>query len=438
VTAHLIRFNRCLLPLLLLVAAIPAHAAPPDHWVGTWAASPVSSPNIRRPRADAAAAPAAATLTPAPAPGAAPAIDPAQTYAATDTTLREIVHVSLGGPMVRVVFTNEFGTDPLTIGAAHAAISSGGSSINLVSAGGLTFAGHISVTIPPGALVVSDPVLMKLSAGADLAVSLFLPAQPLKIASVHGFANQTSYTAPGNVVGAKTLEDAKEIASWPFVKGVEVKVPAADAAIVAFGDSITDGAASTKNANNRWPDVLARRLQANKTTAGIAVLNEGIGGNRILHDNTGPSALARFDRDVIAQAGVKYVIMLEAINDIGHSQDPVKPFDVITADDLILGFTQLAERAHTHGIKFYAATILPYGNAKYASPSGEAMRQAVNQWIRTSSAIDGFVDLEKATLDPTNPTMYLPAYDSGDHLHPKDAGYKAMGDSIDLKLFESK
>ena len=373
-----------------------------------------------------------------PDPTVATVISPDQIYGATDTTFREIVHVSIGGPMVRVIFTNEFGTEPLTIGAAHVAVSQGGSAINLVTAGGLTFGGHISVTIPPGALAVSDPANMNLPAAADLAISLFLPAQPMKFASVHGFADQTSYTSPGNVVGAKTLEAPTEIAAWPFVKGVDVKVPAASAAIVTFGDSITDGALSTKNANARWPDVLARRLQADKKTAGLGVLNEGIGGKRILHDVSGPSALARFDRDVIAQAGVKYVIMLEAINDIGHSQDPVKPYDVITADDLILGFTQLAERAHTHGIKFYAATILPYGGAKYASPSGEVMRQAVNKWIRTTNLIDGFVDFEKAVQDPANPTAYLPAYDSGDHLHPKDAGYKAMGDSIDLKLFEEK
>jgi lysophospholipase L1-like esterase len=358
-----------------------------------------------------------------------------QTYAGTDMTLREIVHVTLGGPMVRVVLTNEFGTDALEVRAVHLALSEGGSAIALPSAAGLTFGGRPSVTIPAGALAVSDPVVMKLPAQADLAISLFLPAQAMKTATQHGFANQTSYTAKGNVVGAKALESPTEIASWPFLKGVDVKLEANSGAIVAFGDSITDGSASTKNGNARWPDVLARRLQADKKTANLAVLNEGIGGNRILHDVSGPSALARFDRDVLAQAGVKYVVMLEGINDIGHSQDPVKPYDVVSAEDLIVGFTQLAERAHTHGIKFYAATILPYGGAKYASPGGEETRQAVNKWIRTSSVLDGFIDLEKVTQDPANAAMYLPAYDSGDHLHPKDAGYKAMGEAIDLKLF---
>ena len=373
-----------------------------------------------------------------PAPAGPPGRFGGPGFGTADTTYREIVHVSLGGPLVRVVFTNEFGTDPLTIGAAHVAVSEGGSAINLQSAGGLTFGGHPSVIIPPGAVIVSDPVTMKLPAGADLAISLFLPEQSIKVASVHGFANQTSYSASGNVVGAKTLEAPREIANWPFLKSVDVKVSASSAAIVAFGDSITDGTGSPKNGNARWPDDLARRLQADKKTADLGVLNEGIGGNRILHDVTGPSALARFDRDVIAQAGVKYVIILEAINDIGHSQDPVKPYDVITADDLIMGFSQLAERAHTHGIKFFAATVLPYTGAKYASPSGDAMRQAVNKWIRTTNLIDGFIDMEKATQDPANPTAFLPAYDMGDHLHPSAAGHKAMADSIDLKLFESK
>ncbi len=421
--------------LAAVLFAAPAHAAAPspDHWVGTWAASPVAVNNIRPPRTNPALAPAPSVPA-----SAKPSIDPNQTYAAADTTLREIVHVSIGGPMVRIVFTNEFGTDPLLLGAAHVAVSQGGSSINLVTASGLTFAGHTSVTIPPGALAVSDPVDMHLPAAADLAVSIFLPAQPLRTASVHTAAYQTSYTAPGNVIGAKTLESPAEMTSWPFLKAVDVKVPAADAAIVAFGDSITDGTGSTRNANDRWPDYLARRLQAEKKTAGLAVLDEGIGGNRILHDVTGPSALARFDRDVIAQAGVKYVILLEGINDIGHSEDLKAPYDVITADDLISGVTQLAERAHIHGIKFYAATIVPDGGSKYDNPQCEAMRQAVNKWIRTTSTIDGFIDMDKAVQDPANPTAFLPAFDFGDHLHPKDTGYKAMADSIDLKLFEGK
>jgi lysophospholipase L1-like esterase len=251
----------------------------------------------------------------------------------------------------------------------------------------------------------------------------------------HSFADQTGYTALGDVVSAKSLDAPAEITSWPFLKGIDVTADDKSAAIVTFGDSITDGAHSTRDANSRWPDLLARRLQANKKTANLGVLNEGIGGNRILHDVTGPSALARFDRDVLAQSGVKYLIILESINDIGHAQDPVKPYDVVTADDLIAGLSQLATRAHTHGIKVYGATLTPYIGAKYASPAGEAMRQAVNKWIRTTNQLDGFIDFDKATQDPANPAVFSATADSGDHLHPGDAGYKSMADFIDLNLF---
>jgi len=458
--------TRPILSRLLLLFALTAFAAtsyaapPPDHWVGTWATAPFAANNGRPVTATTPvsvvlstaplpAAPApASTQMPAPTavpeqPAAAnaaprPPRPPQIVYGTADTTLREIVHVSIGGPQVRVIFTNEFGTDPLTIAAAHVAISQGGSAINLVSAAGLTFGGHTSVIIPPGALVVSDPATVKVPAASDLVISLFLPAQTITHLSLHGSADQTSYTAPGNVVGAQALDSPTEIRSWPFVKGVDVKVPAQDAAIVAFGDSITDGAYAALNQNARWPDELARRLLADKRTAGLGVLNEGIGGNRILHDNTGPSALARFDRDVIALSGVKYVIILEAINDIGHAYTTVRPYDVVSADDLIAGYVQMAERAHTHGIRVYIATLTPYVGAGYASPAGEQVRQALNQWIRTTNQIDGFIDFDKATQDPANPAMYLPAFDHGDHLHPSDPGYKAMGDAIDLKLFQSK
>ena len=382
-----------------------AIAAPADHWVGTWATSPVAMPNTEG------------------------------IFGAADTTYREIVHISLGGSRVRIILSNEFGLDPLTINAASIALRTTGNEIDPASANTLTFGGRPSVTIPPGALVVSDPVNLKLASFADVAVSLFVPAQPMQQITHHSFADQTSYTAPGNVVSAKALESPTEIYNWPFLKGVDVMADSKAASIVAFGDSITDGALSTRNANARWPDDLAHRLQANKKTANLGILNQGIGGNRILHDVTGPNALARFDRDVLAQAGFKYLIILEGINDIGHAQDPVKPYDVVTAEDLIVGLGQLATRAHTHGIKVYGATLTPYVGAKYASSAGEAMRQAVNKWIRTTDQLDGFIDFDKVTQDPANPTVFAPAADSGDHLHPADAGYKIMADSIDLSLF---
>ncbi|HEY4378935.1 MAG TPA: SGNH/GDSL hydrolase family protein, partial [Acidobacteriaceae bacterium] len=295
--------------------------------------------------------------------------------------------------------------------------------------------GRTNVTIPPGALIVSDPAAVTVPAESDLAVSLFLPAQTIHQLSQHGGADQTSYRAHGNVVGAKTLDTPAEFRSWIFLKGVDVAAPTRAAAVVAFGDSITDGAFAAVNQNARWPDELARRLVTDKRTPDIGVLNLGIGGNRILHDNTGPSALARFDRDVIAQAGAKYVIILEAINDIGHAYDPGRSYDVVSADDLITGYKQMAERAHTHGMKVYFATLTPYAGAKYMSPAGEEVRQTLNKWIRTTREIDGFIDFDKGTADPAHPDTFLPAYDHGDHLHPSDPGYKAMGDMIDLTLF---
>ena len=394
---------------LALPMALPAATKPlPDHWVGTWATAPMAAAN----KPDG--------------PGSA------------DMTLRQIVHVSRGGAYTRVVLTNEFGTEPLAIGAVHVALSAGGNSIKLASANAVTFGGSPTITIPPGALAVSDGFALTLPGGADVAVSLFVPAQTISQLSQHGFADQTSYMAEGNVVGKATLDGAKEFVNWDFLKGIDVRVAAGDGAIVTFGDSITDGAKSTRDTNARWPDILAGRLRADKKTAGLGVLNLGIGGNRILHDNTGPNALARFDRDVIAQAGVKYVVVLESINDIGHAFDPTKPYDVVSATDLIQAFAQMAERAHAHGIKIIGATLTPYVGAGYQSPGGEAARVAVNSWMRTSNLLDGLIDFDKVTQDSANPTMFNPAYDSGDHLHPKDAGYKAMGESIDLKLFMSK
>jgi lysophospholipase L1-like esterase len=393
------------LSTVLLCALPSALAAPADHWVGTWATSPVALPN------------------------------PEAKYGATETTYREIVHISLGGDAARIILTNEFGLTPLTINAAYLAPRTQGSAIDTANSRPVTFNGRTSVTIPAGALVVSDPVSLKLPALSDVAVSFVVPAQAISQVTHHSFANQTSYTAAGSVSGAPTLDSPAEITDWPFLKGIDVRADDKAAAIVAFGDSITDGAHSTRDANRRWPDLLAQRLQADKKTKDLGVLNEGIGGNRVLHDNTGPSALARFDRDVLAQAGVKYLVILESINDIGHAQDPVKPYDVVSADDLIAGLTQLATRAHTHGIKVYGATLTPYVGAKYASPAGEAMRQAVNNWIRTTNVLDGFIDFDKAAQDKTNPAVFSSTADSGDHLHPGDAGYKAMSDSIDLKLF---
>jgi lysophospholipase L1-like esterase len=409
--------NSVFILLLLFFAFDPmGTAASHDHWVGTWAAAPFSGSDVH---SDI---------------GKATYLQ----YGHADTTFREIVHVSIGGSSVRVVLSNEFGVEPLTVSAGQIAISAGGSEIDLSSAKMLAFAGRSSIVISPGASAISDPADIQIPPFANVAISLFVPAQPMSHVSVHDMAAQTNYEVSGNVVGAKKLDAATEIYCWPFLKGIDVKAGGDNASIVALGDSITDGHESTRNANARWPDVLAHRLQANKKTAQLSVLNEGIGANRVLHDDLGPSALARFDRDVLAQTGVKYLIILEGINDIGRAIQPKTSTDIISAENLTAGLSQLAERAHTHGIKVIAATLTPIPINDALNANRESMRQAVNQWIRTTNEFDVIVDFDKVTRDPANPMAFLPGYDSGDHVHPSDAGYKAMGDAIDLKVFEAQ
>lgn len=382
-------------------------AQEPARWVGTWSASPMGAPvNFGQP-----------------SPG--------------NTTYRDIVHVSAGGTTLRVELTNEFGTRPLTIGAAHIALSAGMGGIQPGSDHALTFNGQPSVIVPAGAPIFSDPVPLEVAAMANLAVSVYLPDQPIGETTCHQEGMTTTYITQGNNTSAEMVTDARTIASWCLVKAIDVRTSdAGAAAILCLGDSITDGAHSTPDMNRRWPDVLAARLQANPKLAHLSVLNEGIGGNRLLNDVAGPNALARFDRDVLAQSGAKYVILLEGINDIGHTAMPRVPADAITVQDLILAYTQLVTRAHAHGLKIYGATITPYAGAHYYAPKGEEMREAVNQWIRTSGIFDGVIDFDKAVADPAKANVMAPAYDSGDHLHPNDAGYQKMADSIDLSLFQ--
>jgi lysophospholipase L1-like esterase len=390
--------------LLPILAAPPAWAqSKPVHWVGTWGAAAISTDNAKGPLGTA------------------------------EFTVRNIVHTSIPGDVFRIVVTNELGTKALTVGAADVALSAGGSAIRLESSRVLTFGGAASVTIPPGAKVFSDPVAMPLVAGSDVAVSLFIPKQPIPLITQHSYANSSNFIVPGNVAAAATLTAPVETDSWDFLGAIEVEGPGAS--VVTLGDSITDGASSTRGANLRWPDDLARRLLADKKTARTGVLNEGIGGNRILHDTAGPSALARFDRDVLSQAGVKYLILLEGVNDIGVGTRPANPTETVSAADLIFGMSQLIERSHTHGIKVYVGTIMPYrGLAMYYTPAGEAERQAVNDWIRTSKLADGVIDFAKAVEDPADPERIRHEFDH-DGIHPNDAGHQAMADAIDLSWF---
>jgi lysophospholipase L1-like esterase len=394
--------------LALAVVSVEPLLAKPDatKWVGTWASSPLL---------DAHAKPAEAALTGA--------------------TLREVVHVSIGGDMVRVRFSNLYGTSPLLIGAAEIAQTLKGSDIVAGTGKALTFHGTPSVSIPPGALAVSDPTSFKFAPLSDVTVSFYLPS-PSGPVTEHQLGNATSYHAQGNVVSSATLDAPTTLTSWEYLNGIDTLAPAAAGAVITIGDSITDGAKSTLDTNQRWPDELARRLQADPKYRNLAVLNEGISGNQILRDGAGPNALARFDRDVIAQNGGKYLLILEGINDIGRLHN--YPDSGLTAADLISALNQMIVRAHAHGIAVIGCTLTPYRGAGYYTDNGEAIRKAVNDWIRSGGAFDGVVDLEAAVRDPNHPDTFLPADDPGDHLHPNDAGYKAMGDAIDLKLFTLK
>jgi lysophospholipase L1-like esterase len=344
----------------------------------------------------------------------------------SNQTVRLIAHVSLGGESVRIRLSNAFGTAPLRIGAAHVALSGKDRA--------LTFGERPSITIPPGGIVVSDPVGLTIPALSNLTVSLYLPDKAIAT-TVHYSAQQKGYVAAGDATGAAQLDSPVEITSWPYLCGIDVAAAPTTRTIVAFGDSITDGARSTMDANKRWPDVLAGRLAEAKKP--FAVVDAGIGGNRILHDAAsnvtyGPSALARFDRDVLAQPGVGYVMILEGINDLGHPGGVAPISEVVSAEDMIAGLKQMIDRAHEKGVKVIGATITPSNG----SGEKEAKRLAVNEWIRNGGAFDGVVDFEKTVWDPEAHVKIAAPFDSGDHLHPGDAGYQAMGTAVDLGLFK--
>jgi lysophospholipase L1-like esterase len=370
--------------------------------------------------------------------GASPQV-PGAPLAIDGQTLRQIAHISIGGESVRVRLSNAFGTSPLAVTEARIAVSAGGSALVPGTDRTLTFGGSPSAFIPAGALVVSDPVDLDVAPLADLAVSLYF-AGPVSATTEHSLAEQTTYLSPpGNFASATALPSGgSTTTSWYFLNGVEVGSRSPRNAIIALGDSITDGYASTVDANHRWPNYLAARLQEKRRTSDTAVVNQGISGNRVLHDFIGPNALARFDRDVLAQSGARWVIVLEGINDFGIPGAFGLAGETVSADAIIAGHRQLIARAHAKGLLIYGATLTPFEGTVfpgYFTPATEAKRQAVNQWIRTSGAYDAVIDFDLATRDPASPARLLPAYDSGDHLHPNDVGYEAMARAIDLSLF---
>jgi lysophospholipase L1-like esterase len=344
-----------------------------------------------------------------------------------DQTLRLVVRTSIGGERVRIRLSNEYGDRPLVIDAAHIAVRDSGTAIVPATDRALTFGGRSAVRMLPGAVVLSDPVALSVPALGDLAVSLHL-ADSARLSTRHPLALQTSYVGHGNVAGAQRFAPDTTLEIWPYLVGVDVVNPSVAGVIVAIGNSITDGARSTRDANTRWPNVLAARML--RDAAPRAVVNAGISGGRVLTYGAGPSALARFERDVLATPGLTHVILLEGINDIGRSA-----VDGVTADDIIFGYRQLIARAHERGVRIFGATLTPAGPRTSFTPALEAKRAAVNAFIRTSGEFDGVIDFDAATRDPANPLQFLPAYDSGDHLHPGDAGYRAMGEAVDVGMF---
>ncbi len=393
-----------------------------EHWVGTWAAAEVGRPQVPPPP------------LPSP-PGQPPAATPGPFIHFNNQTLRQIVRSSIGGSHVRVVLSNVFGTAPLSIGAAHVALREKDASIVASSGRALAFSGAPGTVIPPGGIMVSDAVDLAVPALADIAVDLYLPGQtdtPSPV-TMHGAALETNYaSSSGNHAGEPSMTAGSTTQSWFVLSRVEVMAPVG--AVVAFGDSITDGARSTADTNNRYPDQLARRLNAAGSPVKLAVLNAGIGGNRLLSNGaygSGPNALARFEHNVLAQAGATHVIVLEGINDIGYALHDPEP----GAKELISAHRQMIELAHAHGLKMFGGTLTPFEGSPRYTAEGEAKRSALNEWIRTSKAYDGVVDFDAATRDPDHPLRFKPEFDSGDHLHPNDAGYVAMGNAVDLTLF---
>jgi lysophospholipase L1-like esterase len=358
-----------------------------------------------------------------------------------DATLRQIVHLSLGGTQLRVRISNRFGGEPLHFSAVHVARPVTTASAKIVEGTdkAVSFSGKPDVIVPAGADYLSDPVDFPAAPLSNLAISIYLEQLPQQQTG-HPGSRATSYIVHGNQVAAADLPKAKTFEHWYFIAGVEVATTPQAAEIVALGDSITDGHGATTNGNDRWPDLLAKRLQANAGTANLAVVNAGIGGNRLLLDSLGPNALARFDHDVLAPAGVRYLIVLEGVNDLGmfsregnHSR---AEHDELVRR-IIAAYEQIVVRAHGHGITTIGATILPFVGSEFYHPGAEieADRQAVNQWIRTPGHFDSVIDFDMVTRDPQHPDRMLPAFDSGDHLHPSPAGYAAMAAAIPLSLF---
>lgn len=360
-----------------------------------------------------------------------------------DATLRQIVHLSMGGAEIRLRLSNRFGETPLHVMAAHVARAAAADADTIVPATdeAVTFSGHRDFIVPAHADYISDPLSFPASALSNIAVSLHIEDSP-EGETGHPGSRATSYVAGGDLVSAIKLAGAKRVDHWYFIEGIDVAAPRRARAVAVLGDSITDGHAAITNGNDRWTDVLAKRLQRDPSTREVAVLNQGIGGNRLLEDGLGPNALARFDSDVIAQPGVRYLIVLEGVNDIGmltREGAASKAKHGALVGQMIAAYAQMIARAHMAGVEAIGATIMPFAGSAYYHPgaASEADRQSVNEWIRAPGHFDAVIDFDKILRDPAHPDRLLARYDSGDHLHPSPAGYAAMGNAVHLALFRS-
>lgn len=345
-----------------------------------------------------------------------------------NNTLRQFVYVSIGGTRLRVRFSNLFGNGPVTLNSVHVAVPTTGSGIDTATDRALTFSsGSSSVTIPTGQEIWSDAFDFNLAAQSRLAVTINFGSVPSDVTG-HPGSRTTSYLQSGNVVSSATLSGSSTD-HWYHLTAVDVAADAPAAALVTFGDSITDGRGSTTNGNNRWPDVLSRALRLNGPTASVAVVNQGIGGNAVVAGGLGPNATQRFARDVLAVSGVKWVIVLHGVNDIGGAASPQ------IADQLISAYQSFITQAHAANLRIYGVPILPFGGSGYDTPDHETARQTVNTWIRTNGAFDAVIDLDAVARDPQTPTALFLTYDSGDHLHPSVTGHQTLGEGIPLTLF---
>ena len=403
---------------LIYIGALPLRTSPadlpaPQIWVATWGSSQqIPEPQNELPSDDL-----------------------------RDATLRQIFHLSVGGSALRVHLSNAFGTADLHFTSVHIArpLSTSSPSIDPATDKQLTFAGKPDVIVPPGAEFISDPLSTKVASLSDLAVTFHLDNPPARQTS-HPGSRATSYYVHGDAAGAATLLEPKHVDHWFQISEIDVQAPPEAAAIVVLGDSITDGHGATTNGNDRWTDVLAARLQGTPQTRAVGVSNQGIGGNHLLTDGLGPNALARFDRDVLAPAGVRWLIVFEGVNDLGglaRTGEVPQADHAALVERLLAAYRQILERAHAHGLQVFGATITPYAGSDYYHPDplSEADRKAVNQWIRAPGHFDAVIDFDAVVRDPAHPDQLLPSFDCGDHLHPSPAGYKAMGEAVPLAIF---